>query len=95
MAFVRSLPAPQLGCTFGYGEQMNQGDLNTPSSMHNVPWLCISGSIWVWLNIFHFDDLDDDLMMILVFAMWSILALNDGLDWYLDDLHDDLGVGPD
>jgi len=24
MAFVRSLPAPQLGCNFGYGEQMNQ-----------------------------------------------------------------------
>ncbi len=24
MHFVRSMPAPQLGCTFGYGEQMNQ-----------------------------------------------------------------------
>ena len=24
MHFVRSLPAPQLGCSFGYGEQMNQ-----------------------------------------------------------------------
>ena len=24
MNFVRSMPAPQLGCTFGYGEQMNQ-----------------------------------------------------------------------
>ena len=24
MHFVRSMPAPQLGCTFGYGEQQNQ-----------------------------------------------------------------------
>ena len=24
MNFVRSMPAPQLSCTFGYGEQMNQ-----------------------------------------------------------------------
>ena len=24
MNFVRSLPSPQLACTFGYGEQMNQ-----------------------------------------------------------------------
>ena len=24
MHFVRSMPAPQLGCTFGFGEQMNQ-----------------------------------------------------------------------
>ena len=24
MNFVRSMPGPQLGCTFGYGEQMNQ-----------------------------------------------------------------------
>ena len=24
MNFVRSMPAPQLTCTFGYGEQMNQ-----------------------------------------------------------------------
>ena len=24
MHFVRSMPAPQLGCTFGFGEQQNQ-----------------------------------------------------------------------
>ena len=24
MNFVRSMPGPQLGCSFGYGEQMNQ-----------------------------------------------------------------------